>query len=56
MERYPCWFAYGEPYLSHETIVEKMVGSTSSSNNVHKVVDDNNNPYRNVVMDVMRMN
>jgi hypothetical protein len=33
-----------------------MVGSTSSSSNVHEVIDDNSNPYRNMVMDVMRMN
>jgi len=37
-------------------MIEKVVMSTSSSNNVHGVVDDNNNPYRNMVMDVMRMN
>ena len=30
--------------------------STSSSNNVHGVVDNNNNPYRNMVMDAMIMN
>jgi hypothetical protein len=34
----------------------KMVGSTFSSSNVHGVVDDNSNSYRNMVMDVMRMN
>jgi len=33
-----------------------MVGSTSSSSNVHEFVDDNNNPYRNMIMDAMRMN
>jgi hypothetical protein len=37
-------------------MIEKVVRSTSSSNNVHGVVDDNSNPYRNMVMDVMRMN
>jgi hypothetical protein len=37
-------------------MVERMVGSTSSSNNMHEVVDDNSNPYRNLVMDAMRMN
>jgi hypothetical protein len=37
-------------------MIEKMVGSTFSASNVHEVVDDNNNPYRNMVMDVMRMN
>jgi hypothetical protein len=33
-----------------------MVESTSSSSNVHWVVDNNSNPYRSMVIDVMRMN
>jgi hypothetical protein len=33
-----------------------MIGLTSSASNVHKVVDDNNNPYRTMIMDAMRMN
>jgi hypothetical protein len=33
-----------------------MVGSTSSSHNVHEVVDDNSNLYKNMVMDAMRIN
>jgi hypothetical protein len=33
-----------------------MVGSTSSSNNVYRVVDNNSNPYRNIAIDAMRMN
>jgi hypothetical protein len=33
-----------------------MAGSTSSSSNVHSVVDDNNNPHRKMVMDVIRIN
>jgi hypothetical protein len=37
-------------------MIEMMVGSTSSANNVHEVVNDNNNAYRNMVMDVMKMN
>jgi hypothetical protein len=37
-------------------MVERMVGSTSSASNVHGVVNDNSNPYRNMVMDSMRMN
>jgi len=37
-------------------MIEKMVGSTFSASNVYEAVDDNNNPYRNMVMDVMRMN
>jgi hypothetical protein len=37
-------------------MVERVVGSTSSANNVHEVGNDNSNPYRNMVMDAMRMN
>jgi hypothetical protein len=37
-------------------MVEKMVGTTSSSSNVHDVVDDNSNPYRNMIIDTLRMN
>jgi len=33
-----------------------VVGSTSSACNVHEVVNDNSNPYRNMVMNAMRMN
>ena len=33
-----------------------MVGSISNASNMHGVVNDNNNPYKNMVMDVMRMN
>ena len=33
-----------------------MIRSTSSASNVHEVVNDNNNPYRNMVTDAMRMN
>jgi len=37
-------------------MVEWMAGSTSSFSNMYKVVDDNNNSYMNIIMDVMRMN
>jgi hypothetical protein len=37
-------------------MVERMIGSTSSASNVHGVVEDNSNPYRNMIMDAMRMN
>jgi hypothetical protein len=33
-----------------------MVESTSSISNVYRVVNDNSNSYRNMVMDAMRMN
>jgi len=50
------WYAHKEPYVHHDIIVERMVGSTSNSSNVYGVVDENSNPYRNTVMEVMRMN
>jgi hypothetical protein len=36
-------------------MVERVVGSTSSASNVHEVGNDNSNPYRNMVIDAMRM-
>ena len=56
MEEDMCWYAHGEPFVPHETMIERMVGSTSSVSNVHEVVDDNSNPYRTIVMDLIRMN
>jgi len=56
MEKYLCWYAHGEPYIPHDTMIERMVGLTSSTSNVYGVVDDNSNPYRNMFMDAMRMN
>jgi len=32
-----------------------VVGSTSSASNMHEVGNKNSNPYRNMVMDAMRM-
>jgi len=37
-------------------MIERMVGSTFSSSNVHGVVDNNSDSYRNMVMHVMRIN
>jgi hypothetical protein len=37
-------------------MIETMIGSTSSSRNVHGVVDDDNNHYRNMMMDTMKIN
>jgi hypothetical protein len=33
-----------------------MVESTSSTSNVHGVINDHNNPYKTMYMDAMRMN
>jgi hypothetical protein len=56
MKKYLCWYAHKEPYVTHDTIVERMVRLTSSYSNVHGVIDDNSNSYRNMVMDVIGMN
>jgi hypothetical protein len=55
MKKYLCWFAHGEPYVPYKTMIERIIESTSSSSNVDEVVDDNNNPYMNMVMDVIGM-
>jgi hypothetical protein len=51
-----CWYTHGEPNVHHETIVGRMVRSTSSTSNVHGIVDDNSYPYKNMVIDAMKMN
>jgi len=51
-----CWYAHGEPFVPHETMVERMIETTYSASNMHEVVDDNSNPYRTMVMDAIRMN
>jgi hypothetical protein len=51
MEEYLCWYAHGEPFVPHESMVERMVGSTSSASKMHIVVNDNSNPYKTMVMD-----
>jgi hypothetical protein len=56
MKKYLCWYAYREPYILHDTIIEMMIESTSNSSNMHEVVDDNSNPYMNMVMDAMKIN
>ena len=56
MENYQCWYAHGEVFVSNRRMEETVVGSTSSARNVHEATNDNTNPYRNMVMDAMRMN
>jgi hypothetical protein len=46
IKRYMYWYAHREPYIPHETMVERIVGLTSSFSNAHGVVDDNSNPYK----------
>ena len=56
MNKQLCWFAHGEPYVPYKTMLERVIESTSSSNNMHRVVDDNSNYYKNMIMDAMQMN
>ena len=55
IEDYLCWYAHRELFVPNESMVERVIGSTSSASNVHEVANDNNNPYKNMVMDAMRM-
>jgi len=55
MKDYLCWYAHRELFVPNESMVERVVGSTSSASNVHEDGNDNSNPYRNIVMDAMRM-
>ena len=45
-----------ELYVPYKTMVEMMVESTFSSNNVYGVVDRNISPYSNMAMDAMKIN
>ena len=56
IEKYLCWFSHREFYVPYETMVKKMVSSTFNSGNLHRVVDDNSNSYKSMVIDAMRMN
>jgi hypothetical protein len=56
VNKYLCWFAHEKPYIYYETMLERIVGSTSSSSNIHKIVDDNSNHCWSMVMNAMRMN
>jgi hypothetical protein len=56
MEDYLCWYAYGELFVSNESMVGRMGGSNFIASKVHEVIDDNSNPYKNMVMDAMKMN
>ena len=54
-EDYLFWYTHEELFLPNESMVERVVGLTSSASNMHEVENDNSNPYRNMVMDAMRM-
>jgi hypothetical protein len=55
MENYLCWYAHGELFVPDKSMEEQVVGSTSSASNMHEVGNENSNPYRNIVMDVIPM-
>ena len=45
MEDYLYWYAHRELFVPNESMVERVVGSTSSPRNVHYVVNDNSNEH-----------
>jgi hypothetical protein len=53
MKDYLYWYTHGELFLRNESMIEKMIRSISSASNVYEVVNDNNNPYRNIVTNAM---
>ena len=56
MENYRCWYAHEEVFVRNKSMGERVVRLTSSASNVHEVANDNTNPYKNMVMDAIRMN
>ena len=48
MEDYLCWYAHEKLFVHNESMIQRMVESTSSASNVHGVVNDNSNPYMNI--------
>ena len=55
MEDYLCWYAHEELFVPDESMKEQVVGSTSNASNMNEVGNENSNPYRNMIMDAMRM-
>ena len=55
MKDYLCWYANREIFVCNESMVERVAGSTSSASNMYEVGNDNSNPYKNKVMNAMRM-
>jgi hypothetical protein len=53
---YNSWYAHGEVFVRKNRMGERVVGSTSSAKNMQEAANDNTNPYRNMVVDAMRMN
>jgi hypothetical protein len=56
MEDYMCWYAHRKLFVYNESMIERVVVSSSSANNVHGVANDNSNPYMQMVIDAMIMN
>jgi hypothetical protein len=48
MKDYQCWYAHGELFVPNKSMIERVVGLTSSASNMHEVGNENNNPYRNI--------
>jgi len=55
MEDYLCWYTHEKLFVPNQSIKEWVIGSIFSASNMHEVGNENSNPYRNMVMDAMRM-
>jgi len=43
MEDYLCWYAHEELFVPDESMEKHVVGSTSSTSNMHEVENENSN-------------
>ena len=50
------WFAHEEFYVPYKTMLEIIICLTSSSSNIHGFMDDNSNPYKIIMINIIGMN
>ena len=48
-----CWYTQKEPYVLHGTMLKREVDSTFKSSNIHGFVNDNSNPYKNMMINTI---
>ena len=55
VKKYMCWYTHREPYVFHGTMLKRAIDSTSNYNNIHGFANDNNNPYKNMMINTIGM-
>ena len=53
VKKYMCWYTQKEPYVLHGTMLKREVDSTFKSSNIHGFVNDNSNPYKNMMINTI---